>query len=107
MIGTRKPYGVGDCPRCDGRVLFAYGPDGKLAALVPEAGTGPYAVAWSADWVPTFRKVADNGQLALGEHLFAAHPADCDKPAVVVSIDVARLARVRAVITERRAASAR
>jgi hypothetical protein len=107
MPSMTRPHGVGDCPKCDGRVLFAYGPDGKRAALVPAPGKGPFAVAWSADWVPTFREVAGNGQLALGEHLFAPHPEDCDKPAVVVPISAARMLRVRAVITERRAASAR
>ena len=104
---TPRPHGVDDCPKCEKRVLFAYGPSGQRAALEPAPGKGPYAVAWSEDWVPTFREVADNGQLALGEHLFAAHRADCDKPAVVVPIEAARLARMRAVITERRTASAR
>lgn len=102
-----RPHGVDDCPKCDKRVLFAYGPDGQRAAIDPAPGTGPLAVAWSADWVPTFREVADNGQLALGEHLFAPHPEDCDKPAVVVPISAARMLRVRAVIIERRTASAR
>jgi hypothetical protein len=107
MPSVTRPHGVGDCPKCDRRVLFAYGPGGKRAALVPAPGKGPFAVAWSPDWVPTFRPVEDGGQLALGEHLFAAHPADCDKPAVVVPIGAARALRFRAVITERRTASAR
>lgn len=107
MPGMTRPHGVGDCPKCDRRVLFAYGPDGRRAALVPAPGKGALAVAWSEDWVPTFREVADNGQLALGEHLFAAHPDDCDKPAVVVPIGAARALRFRAVVTERRAASGR
>ena len=104
---TPRPHGVDDCPKCEGRVLLAYGPGGERAALVPAPGKGPFAVTWSADWVPTFREVEDGGQLALGEHLFALHPADCDKPAVVVPIDAARRMRFRAVITERRAASGR
>ncbi len=107
MTSTKRPHGVADCPKCDGRVLFAYGPDGKCAALVPAPGEGLFAVAWSADWVPTFREVAHNGQLALGEHLFTLHPADCDKPAVVVPIGAARALRFRSVVTERRTASAR
>jgi hypothetical protein len=107
MPSLTRPHGVGDCPKCDKRVLFAYGPDGKRAALDPAAGVGPLAVAWSPEWVPTFRAVADNGQLALGEHLFAPHPEDCDEPAVVVPISAARMLRVRTVITERRTASAR
>jgi hypothetical protein len=107
MTSKTRPHGVGDCPRCDRRVLFAYGPDGRRAALDPAPGEGPYAVTWDADWVPTFRPVPGGGQLALGEHLFAAHPAECDKPAVIVPIGAARSLRLHAVITERRTANAR
>jgi len=106
MPSMTRPHGVGDCPKCDGRVLFAYGPDGKRAALVPAPGNGPFAVAWSADWVPTFRPVEDGGQLALGEHLFAPHPAGCGKPAVVRPITSARSVRHRNA-PARRTASAR
>lgn len=93
MTSQNRPHGVGDCPKCDKRVLFAYGPDGKRAALDPAPGEGPLAVTWDADWVPTFRLVGDDGQLALGEHLFAAHPADCGKAAIVRPITAARSMR--------------
>jgi hypothetical protein len=95
MTSKNRPHGVGDCPKCDRRVLFAYGPDGQRAALDPAPGEGPFAVAWDAEWVPTFRPVGEGGQLALGEHLFTAHPADCDKPAVVRPITAARSVRHR------------
>ena len=62
MTSKTRPHGVGDCPRCDKRVLFAYGPLGQRAALDPAPGQGPYAVAWDARWVPTFRTVGDGGQ---------------------------------------------
>ena len=106
MTSKTRPHGVGDCPKCDKRVLFAYGPDGRRRALDPAPGEGPFAVAWDANWVPTFRPVADGGQLVLGEHLFAEHPADCGKPAVVRPITAARSVR-RRYSPERRTASAR
>jgi hypothetical protein len=95
MTSKTRPHGVGDCPECGKRVLFAYGTHGQRAALDPAPGEGPYAVAWDASWVPTFRPVKDGGQLALGEHLFAAHPAGCGKPAVVRPITAARSVRHR------------
>jgi hypothetical protein len=95
MTSQTRPHGVGDCPTCDKRVLFAYGPDGKRAALDPAPGGGLFAVAWDANWVPTFRPVPGGGQLALGEHLFAQHPADCGRGAVVRPITAARSSRHR------------
>lgn len=103
VTSKARPHGVGDCPKCDRRVLFAYGPDGKRAALDPAPSGGPYAVAWDPNWVPTFRPVPDGAQLALGEHLFAAHPADCGNAAVVRPITAARSFRQRTTPARRTA----
>lgn len=103
MTSQNRPHGVGDCPQCDKRVLFAYGPGGIRAALDPAPGEGPFAVTWDAEWVPTFRPVADGGQLALGEHLFAIHPADCGKAAIVRPITAARSMRQHAAPVRRTA----
>lgn len=107
MTRKPRPHGVDDCPVCGRRVLRAYGPDGRRAVLDAAPGTGPLAVAWSADMVPTFRDVSANGQLALGEHLFAPHPDRCERFNVVRPITAARSLRHRRREPERRAAGAR
>lgn len=102
-----RPHGVDDCPDCGRRVLRAYGPDGKRALLDAAPGKGPLAVAWTPDMVPSFRPVPVGAQLALGEHLFAPHPAGCERFNVVRPITAARSARRRRAEPARKAANAR
>lgn len=82
--------GVGDCPRCDSRVLFAYDPDRILTALDPAPDDGTLSVAWDPDWTPRFRPVPPGTQLVLGEHLFTPHREDCATLAPVVDLETRR-----------------
>lgn len=107
MTREPRPHGVDDCPACGERILRAYGPDGKRALLDAAPGTGPLAVTWTADMVPSFRPVPPGTQLVLGEHLFALHPDDCERFAVVRPITAARSLRQRRREPARKAANAR
>lgn len=74
-LGVR--IGVSDCPRCDGRVLFALDAGGTPTALDEAPGTGPIAVSWDDSMKPHCRLLPPGGRPGAGEHLFSAHAGTC------------------------------
>lgn len=99
--------GIGDCPDCHVRVLFAVDADGGLVPL-DEGQDGPVVVRWDCTDTPRVRLCPPGWRKPRGidEHRFRLHRDSCKALARVRDIGSARSTR-RPAAAERRAASAR
>jgi hypothetical protein len=87
MSQIRTP-GIGDCPDCGRRVLFALAATGDLIPL-DEGPGGPVVVAWDRTRTPRVRPVGPSGGIREGEHRFGLHVSTCR----VLFLDTARIRR--------------
>jgi hypothetical protein len=84
MTDRPRP-GIGGCPHCGVRVLFALAVTGDLVAL-DEGRDGPVAVRWDCTRTPRVRRVPPAYRPGDGEHRFRLHNDACIGLAPVVSI---------------------
>jgi hypothetical protein len=98
--------GIGDCPDCDVRVLFAMDAHGELVPL-DEGRDGPVAVRWDITDTPRVRPVNPDYKPREGEHRFRLHRDSCSALARVRQIGSARSIRRVASVRPRRLANAR
>jgi hypothetical protein len=93
---TSTYAGIGDCPDCGVRVLFAVDVAGDLVPL-DEGQDGPALVRWDSTDTPRARDVPHGYQRREGEHRFRLHRDSCAALARVIPISVpARLRRTGA-----------
>ena len=102
--------GIGDCPDCHVRVLFAMDADGELVAL-DTGPDGPVVVRWDCTDTPRVRACPPGWRKPKGvdEHRFGLHRESCAALARVHDIGSAPSAVRRAARSgpARRTASAR
>jgi hypothetical protein len=99
--------GIGNCPDCGERVLFALAVTGDLIAL-GNGSDGPAAVRWDITGTPRVRHVEPGYRPREGEHRFRLHARSCPALAPVVAITAAPSLRPASrPVTGRRHASAR
>jgi hypothetical protein len=77
--------GVGDCPDCGKRVLFALAATGDTIRL-DEGQDGPVVVRWDCTGTPRVRPLGPSGVAPEGQHRFRLHTRTCR----VVSLGTAR-----------------
>jgi hypothetical protein len=94
MSTSRPRPGLGDCPDCAERVLFALMATGELLAL-STGPDGPWVVRWDITDTPRCRRVPDDYQCRSGEHRFRPHAWSCKALARVRLIGSAPSARPR------------
>lgn len=90
---TERPRpGLGGCPDCGLRVLFALNVNGDLVAL-DEGRDGPVAVRWDCTGTPRVRPVKPNYRPKEDEHRFRLHNRSCIALASVVDLAAVRQLR--------------
>lgn len=77
--------GIGDCPDCHVRVLFAVDVAGDLVPL-DEGRDGPVAVCWDRTDTPRVRHVRPDYRPCEGEHRFRLHRDSCAALARVIPL---------------------
>lgn len=103
---SRPRPGLGDCPDCEERVLFALAATGLVIAL-SNGSDGPWVVRWDITDTPRCRHVDYDYQAPKGEHRFRPHAWSCPALARVRLIASAPSMRRRpATQPERRRARA-
>lgn len=104
---TERPSpGLGGCPECGIRVLYALSAAGDLIAL-DEGQDGPVAVRWDRTGTPRVRPVKPGYQTGDGEHRFRLHSRSCIALAPVADLAAERDRRRCRPDPGRRRASAR
>jgi len=68
--------GLGNCPDCEERVLFALAATGDLIAL-SNGSDGPCVVRWDVTDTPRVRHVDYDYQPPAGQHRFRPHAWSC------------------------------
>jgi hypothetical protein len=81
--------GLGGCPDCGLRVLYALAATGDLIAL-DEGHDGPVVVRWDNTGTPRVRDARPEYQPKDGEHRWRLHRRSCIALAPVVDLGTAR-----------------
>lgn len=79
--------GIGDCPDCGVRVLFAVDVGGDLIPL-DEGQDGPALVGWDCTDTPRIRSMGPGRERRDGEHRFRLHRDSCAALARVIPFAV-------------------